>query len=358
MNIVMFGLPACGKGTQAAKLKEAYGLETFSTGDMLRRMKERPGPIGDSLRALPTGSFASDELILKAVAEELQDPRFAKGVIFDGFPRTVEQAKALEALGRPIDAVAHLRANENDLIERGVNRRVHLSSGRIYNLKSAPPKKSGRDDVTGEELTWRDDDKAEVMERRFADYRAKTMPALEFLSAQCKANSGPVMIELDAMRPSDEVFEELSAAIEAARALKALRSGRGLCVALESSFEGDAAESLAYCRAAMADSLLKGEAPLASSALYAQAGQTDGSEGTGGLGARVSAQGRLEAQAGLLLKDLTAKTVVYGDLGISEPMREAIARAAAAGRAIEYRSLPGFDPSEKIDEKRAARPGA
>lgn len=214
MNIVMFGLPACGKGTQAALLKETFGYEAFSTGEMLRRMKEMPGEIGESLRALPPGTFASDELILKAVAEELKDQRFAKGVIFDGFPRTVAQAQALEGMGYPIDAVVNLDARAEELIERGVNRRVHAGSGRIYNLKSAPPKAPGLDDATGEPLTWRDDDKAEVMARRFSDYETKTLPALEFLSARCAAPGGPELIKLDAMRPSAEVFADLKRRLE------------------------------------------------------------------------------------------------------------------------------------------------
>lgn len=218
MNIVMFGLPACGKGTQAALLKEAYGLESFSTGDMLRRMKREPGPIGDALRALPTGVFASDELILSAVAEELKDPKFANGVVFDGFPRTVEQAMALKALGRPIDLVVHFEANEEDLIERGVNRRVHVASGRVYNVKSAPPKRDGLDDETGEELLWREDDKEEVMRRRFADYRAKTLPALAFLSAPGVALASA---QINAMRPASEVFSELRDAVESAMRLGA-----------------------------------------------------------------------------------------------------------------------------------------
>lgn len=227
MNIVMFGLPACGKGTQAALLKKAHGLESLSTGDLLRRMKEAPGEIGDELRALPTGVFASDELILKAVSEELRDPKFAKGVIFDGFPRTVEQARALEKLGRPIDLVAHLKADEEALIERGVNRRVHVPSGRVYNLLSAPPKASGLDDETGEALVWREDDKEAVMRRRFADYRSKTLPAFEFLSAQSAGGAGPRVVELDAMRPSAEVFAQLSLAVEEALAAKADLAGSG-----------------------------------------------------------------------------------------------------------------------------------
>lgn len=207
MNIVIFGLPACGKGTQAQRLKEQWGLTAFSTGDMLRDLKTKEGAVADSLRALPPGSFASDELIIAAVQEEVKLEKYQNGIVFDGFPRTLPQAIAFEKMGVKIDAVISLVAIEDELIQRGVQRRIHPASGRIYNLTSAPPKRDGLDDVTSEPLIWRDDDKEEIMRKRFKDYHEKTTPALKALQQWCEKEGGPRWIEVDAMRPADEVFQ-------------------------------------------------------------------------------------------------------------------------------------------------------
>lgn len=342
MKIALFGLPACGKGTQAQLLSEAFGFVQLSTGDMLRQMKELPGSLGDKLRALPVGTFADDSLILEAVATELENPKYAKGVIFDGFPRTAAQAKALLEMGVGLDAVVYFKADEDALVERGVNRRVHTASGRVYNLKSAPPKVSGVDDVTGEPLTWRDDDHAVVMRHRFADFHNKTMRALSVLKAVCLPGSGPVYTELDANLPSSTVFERLQHELAAIHAIRKIRNGNiERTVTLESPYAGDLAKNTAYTRASLRDCLLRGEACFASHLLYTQENVLDDT---------FSAQRRLGIEAGLLFAQLSAKTVVYHDLGITAGMQEGIARAHAAGRMVEYRSLPEYKVSASLTE--------
>lgn len=180
-RVALFGLPASGKGTLAKKMQEQWGWEPLSTGDMVRRMRSEQTPIGEKLRGLPPGTFADDSLILAAVKQELDDPKYAKGVIFDGFPRTLAQLDAMEAVGVELDAAIYLEADEDELVARAESRRVHIPSGRVYNIKTAKPKREGFDDVTGEPLTWREDDHEEVARRRFADYWLKTHPVVERL---------------------------------------------------------------------------------------------------------------------------------------------------------------------------------
>lgn len=218
MKIALFGLPACGKGTQAQKLETNLGLPQLSTGDLIRRLRVNDhGPVGDELRALPVGTFAGDGLMVRAVAQALDDSAYARGVILDGFPRTLAQAEAMVAMGVTLDAVVYFQADEDTLVERAVNRRVHLPSGRIYNVRSTPPKVAGLDDVTGEPLTHRDDDHEDVVRRRFADFHSKTRPALEYLKDRCKTGAGSIYIELNAMDDPATVYERLELELASAR---------------------------------------------------------------------------------------------------------------------------------------------
>lgn len=188
-RVALFGLPASGKGTLAKKMQEQWGWEPLSTGDMVRRMRSEDTPIGEQLRSLPPGAFADDALILAAVKVELEDPKYARGVIFDGFPRTIEQLRAMGDAGVSIDAAILLEADEDELVARAEARRVHIPSGRVYNIKTAKPLREGIDDQTGEPLTWRDDDHEAVARRRFADYWLKTHPVVEELRVRSQAGA-------------------------------------------------------------------------------------------------------------------------------------------------------------------------
>jgi adenylate kinase len=340
MRIALFGLPASGKGTQAQRLSVDLGYGQLSTGDMLRKMKTQPGAVGDRLRALPIGTFADDALILEAVALELKDPAYEAGVIFDGFPRTEAQARAMAAIGIAVDGVIWLKADEEQLVERAVNRRVHLPSGRIYNLVTAPPKEDNKDDITGDTLTWRDDDHESIIRRRFDDFNTKTVPAIHALKDMGRSANGPVYSEINANSTADDVYAILTLDIAAIKAVKTIRAGdMRNTVTIETPFAGDVATNLRYVRAAMRDCLLRGEAPFASHALYTQEKVLDDTSG---------AQRRLGIEAGLLLAKLTAKTVMYTDLGLSEGMAEGLRSAAVSGRIIEQRSLPEFDLLEQL----------
>lgn len=221
MKIVLFGLPASGKGTQAQRLQEQLGIAHISTGDMLRHMRQQPGPIGDELRALPPGSFASDPLILNALREHLADPRFAKGVLLDGFPRTLPQAQAMASMGVAADAVIFLNADPEKVVERAIYRRVHPASGRVYNDLFNPPRVPGHDDVTGEPLVHREDDHETIVRERLNDYVRKTQPAIDFLKAQAASGKGPAWIEVDANQSADRVFTEILAGLQRVMAHRA-----------------------------------------------------------------------------------------------------------------------------------------
>lgn len=218
-KVALFGLPASGKGTLAQALREAHGYEQLSTGDMIRRLRSEPGPVGDELRALATGVFADDALMIKAVMEELGLPKYAKGVVFDGFPRTLAQLAAMDKAGITLDAAIYLKADEGALVERAVNRRVHVASGRVYNLRTAPPRSEGVDDATKEPLAWREDDHEEFIRRRFADYWSKTHPVVEELA---RRGGGTLLTQIDGSSKPEEARAQALAALAAA-----LGSGAG-----------------------------------------------------------------------------------------------------------------------------------
>ena len=212
MRIVLFGPPASGKGTQAYLLKESLNIPHLSTGDLLRRVAKENSELGDEVRSVPVGHFASDDLIVRLLKAELEKDEYANGVLLDGFPRTKAQAMTMQEMGLVMDFAVNLVVNEDVLTQRLVNRRVHPGSGRIYNLIGAPPKIDGVDDVTGEPLVHRDDDKLEVVQQRFADYRNKTVPAVEVFR-----NSGVRWIEVNGEQDSAVVFEQITSQLKTPR---------------------------------------------------------------------------------------------------------------------------------------------
>lgn len=271
MKIAIFGLPASGKGTQAQFIQDSYNIPQLSTGDLLRRIaKEDNSEIGERVRAIPTGHFADDELIIAAIKQELQNEKYKSGVLFDGFPRTEAQAKKMIEMDLIPDAVVFLKADEETLKERALNRRIHSASGRIYNLISNPPKNAGFDDITLEPLTHRDDDKPEYLNKRFEDFNNKTMPAFMSLKTLCKYGSGPVLVEVNGMQDKEKVSHDLLIGINSAKAILKIRENHTF-VMVQSAFDGkDIDEQLTYTRAAMHECLMNGEIPLSTNILYSQ----------------------------------------------------------------------------------------
>jgi adenylate kinase len=181
MRLILLGPPGAGKGTQANFIKEKFGIPQISTGDMLRAAVKAGTPLGvEAKKVMDAGGLVSDEIIIGLVKERLQQDDCKAGYMFDGFPRTLPQADALKDSGVPVDVVLQIDVPDSEIIERMSGRRVHLSSGRTYHVKYNPPKIEGKDDVTGEALIQRDDDKEETVRKRLDVYHAQTKPLLDY----------------------------------------------------------------------------------------------------------------------------------------------------------------------------------
>lgn len=188
MRLILIGPPGAGKGTQAAYIKEHFGIPQISTGDMLRAAVKAGTELGKAAKVImDKGQLVSDEIIIGLVKERLAQPDCAKGFLFDGFPRTIPQAQALKEAGVPIDFVLEIAVPDAEIVERMSGRRVHTASGRSYHVKYNPPKVEGKDDVTGEPLVQRDDDREEVVLKRLAVYHSQTEALVNFYSEMAKS---------------------------------------------------------------------------------------------------------------------------------------------------------------------------
>lgn len=183
MKLILLGAPGAGKGTQAAFVTEKYGIPQISTGDMLRAAVKAGTPLGlAAKKVMDAGQLVSDDIILGLIKERLQQPDCAKGFLFDGFPRTIPQAEALRTQGVDLDLVLEIDVPDEEIIKRMSGRRVHTASGRTYHVVFNPPKVNGKDDVTGEDLIQREDDKEETVRKRLDVYHSQTKPLVEFYS--------------------------------------------------------------------------------------------------------------------------------------------------------------------------------
>lgn len=183
MRLILLGPPGAGKGTQAAFICKHFGIPQISTGDMLRAAVKAGTPLGlAAKRVMDSGALVSDDIIIGLVKERITQADCANGFLFDGFPRTIPQADAMKAAGVRIEFVLEIDVPDQAIIERMSGRRVHLSSGRTYHLKFNPPKVAGKDDVTGEDLIQREDDKEETVRKRLDVYQSQTRPLVEYYS--------------------------------------------------------------------------------------------------------------------------------------------------------------------------------
>jgi adenylate kinase len=181
MKLILLGPPGAGKGTQAHYIREEYGIPQISTGDMLRAAVKAGTPLGlAAKKVMDAGQLVSDDIIIGLVQDRLQEPDCRRGYLFDGFPRTIPQAEALKRAGVPIDHVLEIEVPDDEIIARMSGRRVHPASGRSYHVRFNPPKLAGKDDVTGEPLIQRDDDREETVKKRLEVYRAQTRPLVEY----------------------------------------------------------------------------------------------------------------------------------------------------------------------------------
>ena len=188
MRLILLGPPGAGKGTQATFLTSHFGIPQISTGDMLRAAVKAGTPLGVAAKkVMDSGALVSDDIIIGLVKERLKAPDCAKGYLFDGFPRTIPQAEAMRDAGVAIEYVLEIDVPAEDIIERMSGRRAHLASGRTYHVKFNPPRVEGKDDVTGEPLVQRDDDREETVRKRLEVYQAQTRPLVEFYGRWAKA---------------------------------------------------------------------------------------------------------------------------------------------------------------------------
>ena len=188
MRLILLGAPGAGKGTQATFICQKYGIPQISTGDMLRAAVKAGTPLGLQAKAvMDSGALVSDDLIINLVKERIAQPDCASGFLFDGFPRTIPQAEAMKTAGVKIDYVLEIDVPFSDIIERMSGRRSHPASGRTYHVKFNPPKVPGKDDLTGEDLIQREDDKEETVRKRLDVYSQQTRPLVDYYSNWAKA---------------------------------------------------------------------------------------------------------------------------------------------------------------------------
>ena len=213
MRIILLGAPGAGKGTQAQYLTEKFGIPQISTGDMLRAAVKAGTPLGVKAKAvMDAGELVSDDIIIGLVKERIEEPDCAKGFLFDGFPRTIPQADALKDAGVPIDAVVEIDVADDEIIKRMSGRRVHAGSGRTYHVVFNPPKEEGKDDVTGEDLIQREDDKEEIVQGRLKVYHDQTEPLIAYYrnwAEKAGEASAPKYVYVPGVGSVDDIREKV-----------------------------------------------------------------------------------------------------------------------------------------------------
>jgi adenylate kinase len=189
MRLILLGAPGAGKGTQAKFICEKFGIPQISTGDMLRAAVKAGTPLGvEAKKVMDAGGLVSDQIIIGLVKERIAQPDCARGFLFDGFPRTIPQADAMKDEGVKLDYVLEIDVPFTAIVERMSGRRSHVSSGRTYHVKFNPPKVPGLDDVTGEPLIQRDDDREETVMKRLEVYASLTRPLVDYYANWAKAD--------------------------------------------------------------------------------------------------------------------------------------------------------------------------
>lgn len=216
MRLILLGPPGAGKGTQAAFITERFGIPQISTGDMLRAAVKAQTPLGiEAKKVMDAGGLVSDDLIIGLVRDRLQQPDCQKGYLFDGFPRTIPQADALKAAEIPLDFVVELVVPEESIIERMSGRRIHPASGRSYHVKFNPPKVADTDDVTGEPLVQRDDDREETVRHRLSVYREQTRPLVDYYQTWAATNdpAAPAYRQIEGLGTVEEIRDRIMQAL-------------------------------------------------------------------------------------------------------------------------------------------------
>ncbi len=217
MRLILLGGPGAGKGTQANYIKERYEIPQISTGDMLRAAVKAGTELGvKAKKVMDAGGLVSDDIIIGLVKERIQQPDCKKGFLFDGFPRTIPQADAMKDAGVAIDAVVDIDVPDAEIIKRMSGRRVHLASGRTYHVVFNPPKVEGKDDMTGEPLIQRDDDKEETVKKRLDVYHSQTEPLIGYYKKweQTGEANAPKYVKIEGVGKVDQIRDQIFEALD------------------------------------------------------------------------------------------------------------------------------------------------
>jgi len=221
MRLILLGGPGAGKGTQANYIKENYQIPQISTGDMLRAAVKAGSDLGKKAKEyMDSGGLVPDNVIIGLVKERIKEADCQKGFLFDGFPRTIPQADAMKEAGVVIDAVVDINVPDAEIIKRMSGRRAHLASGRTYHVVFNPPKVEGKDDVTGEPLIQRDDDKEETVRKRLEVYHNQTEPLIDYYKKWESSGeaAAPKYVRIEGVGKVDEIRSQVFSALDAVKA--------------------------------------------------------------------------------------------------------------------------------------------
>ena len=215
MRIMLLGGPGAGKGTQAIRLTEYFKIPQISTGDMLRSAISAGHPLGlNAKKIMDAGHLVSDDIINELVKERLVQADCQNGFLLDGFPRTITQAEALKETSIALDHVIEIAVDDEEIVRRITGRRIHLGSGRVYHLLYQPPKREGLDDITGEPLILRDDDREEIIRNRLEVYSQQTKPLVDYYQNWSQTSDrAPQFHRIHGTGDVDAIFKQILLAI-------------------------------------------------------------------------------------------------------------------------------------------------
>ncbi|WP_163577428.1 adenylate kinase [Halomonas faecis] len=217
MRLILLGAPGAGKGTQAQFICERFHIPQISTGDMLRAAVKEGSELGLKVKEImTTGGLVSDDIIIALVKERIAQPDCENGFLFDGFPRTIPQAEAMKEAGVKIDHVLEIAVDDEEIVKRLAGRRVHPDSGRVYHVEYNPPREPGKDDVTGEPLIQRDDDRESTVRNRLSVYHEQTAPLVDYYQqwAQEDPEAAPAYHRVAGVGSVDEITGQVLEALE------------------------------------------------------------------------------------------------------------------------------------------------
>ena len=217
MRLILLGGPGAGKGTQATFITEKFGIPQISTGDMLRAAVNAGTPLGlEAKKIMVVGGLISDEIITGMVRDRVAEPDCKDGYLLDGFPRTIPQADSMREFGIDIDYVVEISVDDAEIVKRMSGRRAHLASGRTYHVVYNPPKEEGIDDVTGEPLVQRDDDKEATVKNRLDVYHEQTEPLIDYYRTFAASNApeAPNYVKVGGVGSVDDIRQTIFAALD------------------------------------------------------------------------------------------------------------------------------------------------